>query len=311
MPFAFHTPIPEVSFVEIPVSGITTNIYVVGPPGQALLVDCGGAGSAAEVIATLEAGGCGPDGVRAMAVTHGHLDHYGGAGALAAWSGAPVWAHPGAAVEIEDHWGDFIVPGSSAANSAPDGWEGFRAGAGRDVRVERMLREGDAVEGAGRRLEVLHTPGHQRGLITLFEPERRLAFVGDLIQGGADCSANWLGLFTDVEGQRRSLKRVGALAPEWLFKAHRAPRSGADVAADLAAAAGRLEAIESALLEELQQKGQLSPAEAARAAFREVLGMAVVEPLKYAELTAEAFLIDLARRGRARRRPDLDWELVS
>lgn len=189
---------------------------------------------------------------------------------------------------------------------APGAWSGERVRG--PVRVDRLLREGDAVEHANLTFEVLHTPGHERGLITLFERERRLAFVGDLPQGGMDNSGNWLGLFHDVAAQRRSLRRVAELNPAWEFRGHRVPHHGADVGANLAASVARLDNIEAALLETLGAKSPISVPNAARAAFRALFDLEVTQPPGYAVTTVLAFFIDLAQRGRVRRTDDLEWE---
>ena len=310
MAFNLATALDDVRYAEIVRLGVSTNVYVVGPPDELLLIDAGTDEAAAELIETLEAAGCEPDAVRAIIITHGHNGHYGGARALVEWSGAPVWAHVAAAMQIEDPSGDFRDPAAIWDNATQEGLDGFRERVGGPVRVDRLLREGDTVEHAGLTFDVLHTPGHERGLITLFEPERRLAFVGDLPQGGLDNSGNWLGLFHDVAVQRRSLRRVIELDPAWEFRGHRAPHHGDDVGANLACCVARLDEIESALLETLEQRSPLSDAEAARAAFRALFDIEVARPRGYAITTVRAFFIDLAGRGRVRQTDDLEWELA-
>jgi glyoxylase-like metal-dependent hydrolase (beta-lactamase superfamily II) len=52
------------------------------------------------------------------------------------------------------------------------------------VRPSRLLREGDVLDLGGRRLEVLHTPGHSPDGICLWEPETGLLLAGDTLISG-------------------------------------------------------------------------------------------------------------------------------
>jgi glyoxylase-like metal-dependent hydrolase (beta-lactamase superfamily II) len=304
----FSEPVAGVGCFPCPVMGSTTAVYALGSREDYLLIDAGDAKQAGDFVRAFDSAGYLPGRGRAVIVTHGHPDHYGGAARLSAWAGCPVWAHPAAAVEIEDRWGGFAGPASLWRRDQPQAWDGMSGSGGAQVRVERMLREGDRVElPGGGDLEVLHAPGHQRGELVLFDRARRLAFVGDLVQGGFDASGNWLGLIPDPESQRRSLSRVAALGAAWLFKGHRRPRSGDEVGQDIAAAQSRVDRIEKSILDALGGGARLGTVEAARAAFRGVLGMEVEEPAPYALVTVEGFLAMLGRRGLVRRDRDMLW----
>lgn len=213
-------------------------------------------------------------------------------------------------MNIEDPWADLTTSAHrDPSNSADARRLEMMVGAG-DVRVGRMLREGDQFVHAGWEFLVLHTPGHQRGEISLWQPQRRLAFVGDTVQAGADVSGNWLGLFEDVQAQRESLRRLADLDPAWLFRGHREPVTGDGVGPDIAAAAKRLDDIEAVLLAALEEHAVLADHEAVRIVFDRVVGIKVDSPRPYALTGVRSMLAYLARQGRARRRGDLAWEKV-
>lgn len=310
MAFPFCRAGEGVGYVEIAVIGTTSNVYALGGGKDYLLIDSGGAATAADVVATLTAAGFSPTGCRAIVVTHGHSDHFGGLAELVRWCGAPVWAHAAAAANIEDHRGCFTSPASWNANLTPADWDSFFAVAGELCPVSRLIRDGDVLETPIGALNVLHTPGHERGAITLHHSDRRLAFVGDLVQGGIDASANWLGLFHDPAAQRASLRRIAGLKLACLFKGHRHPRCGGEVEAELASAADRVDRIETAVLDALASGQPTSLADTVRGVFTRVIGQHVANPPQYGIATIAAFLHDLSYRGRVRRNSDLAWELV-
>ncbi len=49
---------------------------------------------------------------------------------------------------------------------------------------QRVLRDGDCLDIRGRKLIVIHTPGHSPGHCCFYEPDRKYLFSGDLIYNG-------------------------------------------------------------------------------------------------------------------------------
>lgn len=92
-----------------------------------------------------------------IVLTHAHRDHIGGAEGFKAATGAKIVAHP---------------LDAAAANRA------FRA-----TTVDELVEDGNIIEVGGIRLEVIHTPGHTPGHISLYVKEIGLLFGGDNIPG--------------------------------------------------------------------------------------------------------------------------------
>lgn len=81
----------------------------------------------------------------------------------------------------------------------------------------RLLSDGDVIDLGGRRIEVLHTPGHSPGHLCFWEPATGYLFTGDLVYKDV--------LFayypsTDPEAYLASLEKVAALPVGKVFPAH-------------------------------------------------------------------------------------------
>lgn len=108
--------------------------------------------------------------VERILITHGHLDHAGGAAALAEQLAVPIEGpHP------EDRFWIDMLPEQGRMM-------GF---AGQAFTPQRWLEDGDTVDVGEMRLEVLHCPGHTPGHVVFFQPEWRLAAVGDVLFAGS------------------------------------------------------------------------------------------------------------------------------
>ena len=114
--------------------------------------------------------------VEKILLTHGHIDHAGGASALREALNTGDAAIP---IEGPDQRDRFLLDGLER-----QGREYGIAGV-RNVLPDRWLVEGDTVEVGGHAFAVLHCPGHTPGHIVLFSPADRFALAGDVLFKGS------------------------------------------------------------------------------------------------------------------------------
>jgi glyoxylase-like metal-dependent hydrolase (beta-lactamase superfamily II) len=128
-------------------------------------------------------------------ITHQHLDHLGLAGILARRSGAEVCALDVLAPVVEEFAAhaerdDELAEALMLCHGIPRDVvtalrsvsRSFRAWGG-SARVDRPLADGEALEFAGRTLQVLHRPGHSPSDTLFWDAERGLLIGGDHLIG--------------------------------------------------------------------------------------------------------------------------------
>lgn len=110
--------------------------------------------------------------VEAIWLTHGHLDHAGGAMALKERLGVQI---------LGPHEGDRTILETIEQQAAM-----FGAGGGfHNAYPDRWLADGDEV-GFGRHgFEVLHCPGHSPGHVVFFHRQARFLHAGDVLFRGS------------------------------------------------------------------------------------------------------------------------------
>jgi glyoxylase-like metal-dependent hydrolase (beta-lactamase superfamily II) len=79
------------------------------------------------------------------------------------------------------------------------------------------LQEGDVVALGGFRFEVLHTPGHSPGHISLFDRRTGVLFGGDLV---GDIVAWYTPAAGGVTGYLESLEKIRAVDPRLILPSH-------------------------------------------------------------------------------------------
>ena len=163
--------------------------FVVATSEGIVLVDAGLPGTSGAIDATLAAIGGRWDDVTDIVLTHAHFDHAGGLAEAAARSPrATLWA--------------------GALDVAAVSGEGL---------IVRPAAEGDRIGG----MEVLETPGHTPGHISLLHEAASLVIAGDLV-GSVDgvLSFGPPAFTADAHRNRASLERVAGIGVARVLFSH-------------------------------------------------------------------------------------------
>jgi hydroxyacylglutathione hydrolase len=104
-------------------------------------------------------------------LTHGHIDHAGGAAELRQVLGVPITG---------PHEADKFLLDDLAIRGLEFGIQGARA-----VTPDRWLGGDETIEVAGFSLDVIHAPGHSPGSVVFFNKLNRFALMGDVLFRGS------------------------------------------------------------------------------------------------------------------------------
>jgi hydroxyacylglutathione hydrolase len=189
---------PDLKAAIVPVTPFQQNCAILWeePGKRGVVIDPGG-----EVPRILDAIGKLDVRIERILLTHGHIDHAGGAAALkealeragrgegsatiapipegSAATPAPPRSRASVPIEGPDQRDRFLLEGLEA--QAPS----FGMSGVRNVVPDRWLAEGDEVRIGEQAFAILHCPGHTPGHVVFVSQAARFAILGDVLFSGS------------------------------------------------------------------------------------------------------------------------------
>jgi glyoxylase-like metal-dependent hydrolase (beta-lactamase superfamily II) len=149
----------------LPVGALQCNCTVFGDETtrEAIVVDPGDGSDLARLEAVLAKHQLR---VKAIVITHAHIDHLGGANKLRASTGAPVW------MNASDHELSLRLDMQAAWLGMPEP---------ESPVIDEDARDGATLHLSGTEFHVLHTPGHTPGSMCLYAPALQVLAAGDTL----------------------------------------------------------------------------------------------------------------------------------
>jgi hydroxyacylglutathione hydrolase len=151
----------------IPVGPLQCNCSIIGDETtrEAIVVDPGD--DIDQIVALILKHGLK---VRQIVITHGHIDHIGGAMKLKASTGAPI------AMNERDQMQVKLLPIQAA-------WVGMKSPG--KVEIDQHTKDQDVFTAGQLRGTILHTPGHTEGSSCLYFANEKKLIAGDTLFAGS------------------------------------------------------------------------------------------------------------------------------
>ncbi|MBV9530453.1 MAG: MBL fold metallo-hydrolase [Bradyrhizobium sp.] len=154
--------------IIVPVTPFEQNCTVLWDEAtkQAVVFDPGG--EPEKILAAIEKNGVN---VEKIWLTHGHIDHVGGAAELRDSLKVPIEG---------PHKSDKFLLDNVVMSGERFGMTGMR-----NFAPDRWLQEDDRVTIGSLTFDILHCPGHSPGSVVYFNKDMRFAHVGDVLFNGS------------------------------------------------------------------------------------------------------------------------------
>ena len=187
------------------------NIYLIDCGGEYAVVDAGGGNGVKAMVENVKRDGLEPKKIKITFLTHCHFDHIGGARELKELTGCKLLAHKYEASSIVNLDESVLMEMARARGLK------FKA-----PKLDRILEENNPIHLGNITFDVLHTPGHTPGCISICMTEKdgkKSIFTGDIAS-----TTGRLGFINgpgfDLPAWKKSIKRLILESPDRVYPGH-------------------------------------------------------------------------------------------
>jgi glyoxylase-like metal-dependent hydrolase (beta-lactamase superfamily II) len=187
------------------------NSYLLETEDGLLIIDAGWPNKTAQFYAAVKESGHNLSDIKHLILTHGHIDHAGGAAELVKKTGAKTYAHPKDLELISK--GEAERPGTSLTPGLINAliyffFIKFGGSKYESFYIDQLINDGDVIPLSGG-IEVIHAPGHCAGQVVLLLRKTGILVAADLCSNVG--SLGYSILNEDIALARQTVLKIASL----------------------------------------------------------------------------------------------------